>query len=79
MNNTKEKSESTERLKRFAEIYRARMEAKPYMEIRTRYDAMTDAKLIVAERELAENYVDTGKLDQLLNPENYLPVPLKAA
>lgn len=54
------------------------MEAKPYMEIRARYDSMTEAKLEVKEREFAENFVDSGKLDQLLQPENHLVAPLKA-
>lgn len=77
--NTKEQSESTDRLRRFAEIYKTKMDAKPYMEIRARYDSMTEAKLQSGEREMAENFVDIGKLDQLLHPENYLPVTLKSA
>jgi hypothetical protein len=72
-------SESTERLRRFAQIYKVKMDAKPYMEIRARYDSMSEAKLIISERVHAENLVDTGKLDELLHPENYLPTILKAA
>jgi hypothetical protein len=72
-------SESTERLRRFAEIYKVKMDAKPYMEIRARYDSMSEAKLITSERVHAENLVDTGKLDELLHPENYLSTILKAA
>jgi hypothetical protein len=66
----KENDARTNRLKLFAEIYRTRMQTKPFMEIRTRYDSMTEAGLEVDERELAENYLDTGKLEELLHPEN---------
>jgi hypothetical protein len=61
----------TDRLRRFAEIYLTKMKGKPYMEIRTRYDAMTEAKLEVGEREFAEIYIDAGKLDHLLHPEDH--------
>jgi hypothetical protein len=77
--NAKEKFESIDRLKRFAEIYQAKMDAKPYMEIRARYESMTEAKLVSGEREFAENIVDVGKIDQLLNPEKYRPIALKPA
>jgi hypothetical protein len=53
------------------------MDAKPYMEIRARYESMTEAKLDIQEREFAENYVDTGKLDHLLHPELHLPAEPK--
>ena len=61
----------------FAEIYTKKIEAKPFMEIIARYDAMTEAKLELGEREFAENTIDSGKLDSLLHPEKY-PPPLKA-
>ena len=48
------------------------------MEIIARYDAMTEAKLELGEREFAENTIDAGKLDMLLHPENYPASPLKA-
>ena len=62
----------------FAQIYSAKIEARPSMEIIARYDAMTEAKLELGEREFAENTVDAGKLDTLLHPENYPTQPLKA-
>ena len=62
----------------FAEIYRTKIEAKPFLEIVARYDAMTEAKLELGERVFAENAIDAGKLDELLNPENYPVSPLKA-
>ncbi len=73
-----ESREGTDRLKRFAEIYSTKIEAKPFMEIIARYDAMTEAKLELGEREFAENTIDAGKLDTLLHPENYPASPLKA-
>lgn len=72
-----EGKEGTDRLRLFAQIYSAKVAAKPFMEIIARYDAMTEAKLELGEREFAENSIDAGKLDELLNPENY-PAPLKA-
>lgn len=65
-------------MKLFAQIYSTKIAAKPFMEIIARYDAMTEAKLELGEREFAENSVDAGKLDMLLHPENYPPTPLKA-
>ena len=73
-----ESKEGTERLRLFAEIYSAKVEARPVMEIIARYDAMTEAKLELGEREFAENTIDAGKLDMLLHPENYPVSPLKA-
>ncbi|HEY2866752.1 MAG TPA: hypothetical protein VGJ02_06650 [Pyrinomonadaceae bacterium] len=58
-----------ERLKRFAEIYKAKMAADPYMEILARYDSMTEAGLQLAERELADLYLDTHRLNELLYPQ----------
>lgn len=57
------------RLRRFAEIYRERMKARPYMEVLARYDSMTEAGLLVAEREQADIYLDTHRLNELLYPE----------
>lgn len=73
-----ESKERTDRLRLFAEIYTTKLAAKPYMEIMARYDSMTEAKLEVGEREFAEESVDSGKLDELLNPEKYPRAPLKA-
>ena len=42
---------SRDRLKRFAEIYKEKMAADPYMEILARYDSMTEAGLLLAERD----------------------------
>ena len=69
-------SASTARLRLFAEIYQAKIDAKPYIEIRARYDSMTEAKLETGERELAENFVDAGKLDHLLHPEKHGATPV---
>ena len=63
-----------ERLKLFATIYLARMEAKPFLEISQRYAAMTEAKLTTNERKLAEDFIDTGQIDQLLYPNSKEPV-----
>ena len=60
---------SRARLKRFAEIYRKKMEARPYMEILARYGAMTEACLLVGEREKADLYLDTHRFNELLYPE----------
>ena len=57
------------RLRRFAEIYRERMKGRPYMEILARYDSMTEAGLLVGEREQADVYLDTHRLNELLYPE----------
>ena len=73
-----ESKEGTDRLRLFAEIYTKKVEAKPFMEIIARYDAMTEAKLELGEREYAENTVDAGRLDTLLHPEKYPITPLKA-
>ncbi len=73
-----ESKEGTDRLRLFAQIYSAKIEARPSMEIIARYDSMTEAKLELGEREFAENTVDGGKLDMLLHPENYPTQPLKA-
>jgi hypothetical protein len=67
-----EKSEaSTDRLRRLAEIYENKMAAKTFIEIIAPYDTMTQAKLETDEREMAENFIDTGKLDNLLHPEKH--------
>lgn len=60
--------ESKGRLKLFAEIYQTKMDAKPFLTVSACYNAMTEAKLAVSERELAEEYVDTGRLQELLDP-----------
>ena len=57
------------RLKRFAEIYREKMAARPYMEILARYGAMTEAELLVGEREKADLFLDTHRFNELLYPE----------
>ncbi len=57
------------RLKRFAEIYREKMKARPYMELIARYDSMTEAGLLVREREMADFYLDTHRFNELLYPE----------
>ena len=58
------------RLKRFAEIYREKMAARPPMEIIARYGAMTEAGLLVNEREQADLYLDTHRFNELLYPED---------
>ena len=60
---------SQNRLKRFAEIYRDKMAARPPMEILARYGAMTEAGLLVGEREKADLFLDTHRLNDLLYPE----------
>jgi hypothetical protein len=60
---------SRARLKLFAEIYRAKMDARPYMEILARYGAMTEAKLLVGERTKADLYLDTHRFNELLYPD----------
>ena len=60
---------SRARLKLFAEIYRAKMDARPYMEIIARYSAMTEAQLLVGERSKADLYLDTHRFNELLYPD----------
>ena len=60
---------SQDRLKRFEEIYRDKMAARPPMEILARYGAMTEAGLLVSEREKADLFLDTHRLNELLYPE----------
>ena len=67
-NNEDEASKS--RLKRFAEIYREKMAAGPLMEVIARYGAMTEAGLLVSEREKADLFLDTHRFNELLYPEN---------
>ena len=67
-NNQDEASQS--RLKRFAEIYREKMAAGPLMEVIARYGAMTEAGLLVSEREKADLFLDTHRFNELLYPEN---------
>ena len=56
-------------MKRFAEIYREKMKARPYMELIARYDSMTEAGLLSTEREMADYYLDTHRFNELLYPE----------
>lgn len=67
--NKKDDSGSAGRLKRFAEIYREKMKARPYMELIARYDSMTEAGLLVTERVKADLYLDTHRFNELLYPE----------
>ena len=60
---------SVGRLKRFAEIYREKMKAQPYIELNARYDSMTEAGLLLNEREVADFYLDTHRFNELLYPE----------
>lgn len=69
MDNKEEDEGRVGRLKRFAEIYREKMKAKPYMELIARYDSMTEAGLLVGEREMADFYLDTHRFNELLYPE----------
>jgi hypothetical protein len=46
------------------------MAARPYMEILARYGAMTEAGLLVGEREKADLFLDTHRFNELLYPEN---------
>ena len=59
---------STERLRLFAEIYGQKMAANPFLTMQARYSAMSEAGLALSERELAEEYVDLGRVGELLNP-----------
>jgi hypothetical protein len=70
MENKKEDPASMGRLQRFAEIYREKMKARPYMELIARYDAMTEAGLLVGERVKADFYLDTHRMNELLYPES---------
>ena len=47
---------------------KAKMAAGPYMEIIARYSSMTEAGLLVGEREQADNYLDTHRFNELLYP-----------
>jgi hypothetical protein len=69
VNNQEEDFARVGRLKLFAEIYREKMKARPYMELIARYDSMTEAGLLVKEREMADFYLDTHRLNDLLYPE----------
>lgn len=69
MKEVKKDDACIQRLKRFAEIYREKMKARPYMELIARYDSMTEAGLLVGERELADFYLDTHRFNELLYPE----------
>lgn len=70
MTSNKEDEASQSRLKRFAEIYREKMAAGPLMEVIARYGAMTEAGLLVSEREKADLFLDTHRFNELLYPEN---------
>ena len=69
MKETKRDDASAGRLKHFAEIYSEKMKARPYMELIARYDSMTEAGLLVGEREMADFYLDTHRFNELLYPE----------
>lgn len=68
MSNTTESDASDGRLQRFAEIYRDKMAARPYMEILARYASMTEAGLLVNERIKADLYLETHRMNELLYP-----------
>ena len=70
MTSNKEDEASQSRLKRFAEIYREKMAAGPLMEVIARYGSMTEAGLLVSEREKADLFLDTHRFNELLYPEN---------
>ena len=70
MDNKLDDEGSAERMKLFAELYREKMKARPYMELIARYDAMTEAGLAVRERVKADLYLDTHRMNELLYPEN---------
>ena len=70
MTSNKEDEASQSRLKRFAEIYREKMAGRPFMEVIARYGAMTEAGLLVSEREKADLFLDTHRFNELLYPEN---------
>ena len=69
MTRNKEDEASQSRLKRFAEIYREKMAAGPLMEVIARYGSMTEAGLLVSEREKADLFLDTHRFNELLYPE----------
>ena len=69
MTSNKEDEASQSRLKRFAEIYREKMAAGPLMEVIARYGSMTEAGLLVSEREKADLFLDTHRFNELLYPE----------
>ena len=68
MENKNEDEASASRMQRFAEIYQEKMKARPYMELIARYDAMTEAGLLVGERVKADLYLDTHRMNELLYP-----------
>jgi hypothetical protein len=70
MTSNNEDEASQDRLKRFAEIYRDKMAARPPMEILARYGAMTEAGLLVTERVKADLFLDTHRFNELLYPES---------
>jgi hypothetical protein len=74
MENTEEHDASMGRLRRFAEIYREKMAKHPYMEILARYDAMTEAKLLVKERVKADLFLETHRMNELLYPAKLVEV-----
>ena len=74
-----EATSSTLRLKRFAEIYRTKMAAQPFMEIIARYQAMTEAGLLVSEREKADLYLDTHRFNELLYPSSLVEIATEAS
>ena len=59
---------SAGRLKRFAEVYKAKMATRPFMKILARYESMTEAGLLVGEAQKADFYLDTNRFNELLNP-----------
>ena len=68
MDDPEEVKAGIERLKRFAEIYKAKMASDPYMQLLVRYESMTEAGLTVREREKADTYLDTHRFNDLLYP-----------
>ena len=61
-----ESDESAERMRNFATIYRAKLAAKPLMEITARYESMTEAGLNVLERIEGDVLIETNRLNELL-------------
>ena len=49
----------------------AKLDGVAYVRIGAKYDSMSEAKLDVHERLLTANYLDSGKMDELLHPANY--------
>jgi hypothetical protein len=74
MSENEEITTSAGRLKRFAEIYKTKMAAGPFMEIIARYSSMTEAGLLVGEREKADLYLDTHRFNELLYPGKLVEV-----